>query len=126
MSNVNNTAAKVVDGQIDSHSKAQGPKLSINGDSVDSEQWGRRLRIAFELADPHQLKEHLAKHVHGSRAAASSGTSSSTSSGASTDTAAASNFDPDNPRHLRHALYTLSVKENSDVCLLYTSPSPRD
>ena len=112
MSNVNNTAAKVVDGQIGSHNKAQGSKLSINGDRVDSEQWGRRLRIAFELADPHQLKEHLAKHVHGSRAAASSGASS----GASTDTSA-SNFDPDNPRHLRHALYT---------CLLYTSPSPRD
>ena len=90
----------------DSHKKAQTPKLSMNGDPVDSEQWGRRLRMAFELADPHQLKEHLAKHVHGSRAEASSGTS--------TDTAAASNFDPDNPRHLRHALYTLSVKENSD------------
>ena len=114
MSNVNNNAVKMVgvvsdhsikqvnDRQIDSHKKAQTSKLSINGEPVDSEQWGRRLRIAFELADPHQLKEHLAKHVHGSRAEASSGTSS----GTSTDTAAASNFDPDNPRHLRPVSYT--------------------
>ena len=111
MSNVNNTAEKVVDAlsdhsikqvndrQIDSRKKAQTPKLSINGDPVDSEQWGRRLRIAYELADPHQLKEHLAKHVHASRVESN------------TD----ANFDSDNPRHLRHALYTLSVKENSDV-----------
>ena len=47
MSNVNNTAEKVVDAlsdhsikqvndrQIDSHKKAQTPKLSINGDPVD-------------------------------------------------------------------------------------------
>ena len=113
MSNVNNTAEKVVDAlndhsikqvndrQIDSRKKAQTPKLSINGDPVDSEQWGRRLRIAYELADPHQLKEHLAKHVHASRV----------------ESHADANFDPDNPRHLRHALYTLSVKENSDVAL---------
>ena len=96
-----------------SHDKAQAPKLSINGEPVDTEQWGRRLRIAFELADPHQLKEHLAKHVHGSNAEGSSGTD--TNADANTDFAAASSFDPDNPRHLRHALYTLSVKENSDV-----------
>ena len=100
-----------------SHCKTQAPKLSINGDPVDSEQWGRRLRIAFELADPHQLKEQLARHVHVSNAEGSTGTDTNTDTDTDTDTdtAAASNFDPDNPRHLRHALYTLSVKENSDV-----------
>ncbi len=101
------------DATTDDISESEITRLRINGNNVSTDEWGRRLRIAFESADPYQLKNLIARKVHGEAESSFASDQSESPS----DSFSNSPLDLHNPHYLRQALYTLSIKENSDVAM---------